>query len=101
MNQHSRAIPLVPENFAVPLEFKADLFRLEPLGPQHNERDHEKWMSSIEHIPSTPGYSGGSWPYPMSLENNLVDLERHAEDFVLRKGFTRSVLDGDEPEAAK
>ena len=32
----------------------------------------------------------------MSLEKNQVDLERHAEDFILRKGFTYSVLDGDE-----
>jgi hypothetical protein len=30
--------------------------RLEPLGPQHNQSDHAAWMSSIEHIRSTPGY---------------------------------------------
>lgn len=32
----------------------------------------------------------------MSLEKNLVDLKMHAEDFAVRKGFTYSVLDGDE-----
>ena len=69
---------------------------MEPLGPQHNERDHAAWMSSIEHIRSTPGFPSGDWPSPMSLERNLEDLDRHAADFAARKGFTYSVLDGDE-----
>jgi hypothetical protein len=32
----------------------------------------------------------------MTLEENLADLERHADDFVNRTGFTYSILDGDE-----
>ena len=32
----------------------------------------------------------------MSLEANLVDLDRHARDFANRTGFTYSVLDGDD-----
>ncbi len=32
----------------------------------------------------------------MSLEENLVDLERHARDFVDRTGFTYTVLDPDD-----
>jgi hypothetical protein len=32
----------------------------------------------------------------MSLERNLEDLRRHADDFTQRTGFTYSVLDGDE-----
>src|ERR1044072_9042437 len=52
-------------------------------------------MSSIEHSPSTPGYPDGKWPPPdgMSLERNLSDLERHADDFSQRRGFTFTVLD--------
>jgi hypothetical protein len=73
---------------------------LEPLGPQHNEADHAAWTSSIEHIRATPGYPDGDWPPidGMSLEANLADLRRHAEDFAARKGFTFTVLDrvGDE-----
>ena len=53
-------------------------------------------MSSIEHIRNTPGYPDGSWPRPMSLEENRADLIRHADDFVNRTGFTYSILDGDE-----
>ena len=84
----------VPVDFVVPADFDAPGFRLEPLGPEHNERDHEAWMSSIDHIHATPGFPDGSWPSPMSLERNLADLERHARDFADRKGFTYSILDG-------
>ena len=69
---------------------------MEPLGPEHNERDHEAWMSSIEHIRSTPGMEGWTWPTPMSLEDNHKDLVEHAQEFRDRVGFTYSILDGDE-----
>jgi hypothetical protein len=65
----------VPDGFDPPSGLETDLFRLEPLGPQHNERDYEAWSSSIEHIRASPGYGAGSrWPRPMSLEENLADL---------------------------
>jgi hypothetical protein len=88
--------PFVPEDFEVPSDLDGPGFRLEPLGPIHNERDHEAWMSSIDHIRSTPGFPDGSWPRPMSLSENLLDLERHARDYAEREGFTYSVLDGEE-----
>jgi len=88
---------LVPEEFDVPIEFEGPGFRLEPLGPQHNERDHEAWMSSIDHIQSTPGFLPPyDWPVPMSLKANLADLEGHARDFEARSGFTYSILEGDD-----
>ncbi|MFI1199984.1 N-acetyltransferase [Streptomyces sp. NPDC020883] len=73
-------------------------FRLEPLGPQHNEADHEAWMSSIEHIRATPGFRDRGWPPPagMSPADNLRDLQRHADDFAKRAGFTYTVLDNDD-----
>ena len=88
------SVCFVPDDFHVPPGLKTDHFRLEPLGPQHNERDHEAWMSSIEHIHETPGFPRGkrNWPSAMSLEENLADLERHAEDFAVRKGFTNLVM---------
>ena len=88
--------PFVPDDFEVPRELVTDRFRLEPLGPEHNERDHEAWMSSIDHIRATPGFPDGTWPTEMSTEQNLADLVRHAGDFAARTGFTYSVLDGDE-----
>ncbi|WP_028650285.1 hypothetical protein [Nocardioides halotolerans] len=86
----------VPAGFEPPTSLVTDRFRLEPLGPQHNEADHAAWMSSIEHIRSTPGYSESStWPprEGMTLEANLGDLRRHADDFERRAGFTFTVLD--------
>jgi hypothetical protein len=87
--------PFVPADFEPPTSLATDHFRLEPLGPQHNEADHRAWMSSIEHIRATPGFVGSSWPpvEGMTLEENLGDLERHADDFVRRSGFTFTVLD--------
>ena len=85
----------VPVDFEPPTSLATSQFRLEPLGPQHNEADHAAWMSSIEHIRSTPGYADSKWPPPsgMTLEENLSDLRRHADDFTRRAGFTFTVLD--------
>lgn len=82
----------VPSDFAVPVGLTAAEFRLEPLGPQHNGADYAAWTSSIGHIQATPGFAGKSWPHEMSLAENLRDLERHAQDFAGRRGFTYTVL---------
>jgi RimJ/RimL family protein N-acetyltransferase len=86
-------VTFVPDTFQPPLELAADDFLLEPLGPEHNEDDHEAWSSSIEHIRATPGFLDGRWPHAMTLEENRADLERHARDFAARSGFTYTVLD--------
>jgi hypothetical protein len=95
----SDEVPFVPDDFAVPRELATGAFRLEPLGPQHNEGDYRAWMSSIDHIRSTPGMEGRSWPRPeMTLADNLKDLQGHASDFANRKGFTYTVLTSDSDE---
>ena len=73
-------------------------FRLEPLGPHHNEADHAAWTSSIDHIRSTPGFArrewgDDDWPMPMSAEDNLRDLVRHADEFARGEAFAYTVLD--------
>ena len=85
----------VPADFDPPTYLVADRFRLEPLGPRHNDADHAAWTSSIDHIRTTPGYPDGNWPPSdgMPLEANLGDLRRHAADFTEGKGFTFTVLD--------
>jgi hypothetical protein len=88
--------PFVPADFAVPDGLATPLFRLEPLGPEHNERDYAAWTSSVDHIHASPGFEGSRWPHEMTLEENLRDLEGHARDFAERTGFTYSVLDGDD-----
>ena len=85
--------PFVPPGFVVPLVLEREQFRLEPLGPQHNDPDYEAWSSSVEHIRMTPGWEKSSWPDDRSLEDNLSDLQAHADDFENRAGFTYTVLD--------
>jgi hypothetical protein len=86
-------VPFVPDDFVVPLGRATEGFRLEPLGPQHNESDYEAWSSSVEHIHATPGWETSSWPDDRSIDDNLSDLQRHADDFAARSGFTYTVLD--------
>ncbi len=83
----------VPPAFDVPLGIKTSEFVLEPLGPEHNDRDYDAWTSSMEHIAATPGFPWGSWPREMTSDENRADLERHADDFRNRAGFTYTVLD--------
>jgi hypothetical protein len=82
----------VPADFAVPDGLVAEQFRLEPLGPRHNAADYAAWTASIGHIQATPGFAGKDWPHEMSPAENLRDLQRHAQDFAERRGFTYTVL---------
>ena len=41
----------------------------------------------------TSGWETSSWPDNRSLEDNLRDLQAHADDFENRAGFTYTVLD--------
>lgn len=86
-------VTFVPPDFVVPSSLETPLLRLEPLGPQHNEPDYAAWTSSIEHIRRTPGWADEKWPDGRSIEDNLRDLRRHADDYENRRGFTYTVLD--------
>ena len=86
-------MPFVPPDFAVPLELETPDFRLEPLGPEHNDDDYEAWSTSKEHIHATRGFEDSRWPDDRTLDDNLRDLRRHADDFAKREGFTYTVLD--------
>ena len=85
--------PFVPTAFVPPTGIATPQFVLEPLGPQHNDRDYAAWTSSSDHIHATPGFTESTWPHEMSLEENRGDLERHERDFSGRTGFTYTVLD--------
>jgi RimJ/RimL family protein N-acetyltransferase len=80
-------------DFVVPLRLETPQFRLEPLGPEHNDSDYDAWSSSVDHINATPGWPESSWPRDMTLEENRADLQRHADDFENRSGFTYTVLE--------
>ncbi|HST83608.1 MAG TPA: hypothetical protein VLL08_17890 [Kineosporiaceae bacterium] len=85
---------LVPEGFTIPPPLSTNEFRFEPLGSQHNDADHQAWTSSVDHIRRTPGFSGRGWPADfLTPDENRRDLERHANHFISRKGFTYAVID--------
>ncbi len=86
----------VPPEFEPPRGLSAPRFLLEPLGPEHNERDYAAWTSSTDHIRATPGFTESRWPHEMTLAENRADLERHQRDFAGRTGFTYTVLDPDD-----
>lgn len=82
--------------FTPPVALVADGFHLEVLGPEHNDRDHDAWMTSMDHIHATPGFEDHPWPHEMTAAENLADMNMHAQEFVDRTGFTYSILDGDQ-----
>ena len=86
----------VPDEFDPPVGLTTPQFRLEPLGPQHNEADYAAWTSSMQHIRATPGFATGSWPHKMTIDQNRDDLLRHQRDFQARSGFTYTVLGDDD-----
>jgi RimJ/RimL family protein N-acetyltransferase len=88
-----RVDEFVPRDFDVPRGLQTSRFVLEPLGPEHNEQDYDAWTSSMEHIRATPGYPDGRWPKEMTADENRADLQRHADDFRNRTGFTYTVLE--------
>jgi hypothetical protein len=85
----------VPAGFVPPEGLDVGAYHLEPLGPQHNDSDFAAWTSSIDHIRSTAGYEDSSWPHEMTIDDNRRDLQRHADDFAARRGFTYTVLGPD------
>lgn len=84
----------VPVDFAPPHELACSQFELRPLDVQYNESDLAAWTSSTSHINRTPGWESATWPPAdaTSIEANRLDLQRHAQDFADRAGFTYTVL---------
>ena len=81
----------VPADFAVPGGLTAGELRLEPLAPAQR-RGLRRMDGQHRPHPGDPGIRRDGWPHEMSLAENLRDLERHAQDFAGRRGFTYTVL---------
>jgi hypothetical protein len=88
------ARPIVPPTFAAPSGYATGVLRLELLGPQHNEADHAAWMSSIDHIRDTPGFSH-RWPPidGMTLAENRADLDSHMKRSAAGTDFAYTVIE--------
>jgi hypothetical protein len=85
-------MPLVPPDFEPPRCASLDGFTLEVLAPRHAAADFLAVKSSANDIRHVFGPEN-DWPSAdISFEQNLVDLERHAEQFERRDAFAYSML---------
>ncbi len=84
----------VQPSFVVPDTLETSQFRLRMLTVEDVEKDYEAVVESRELLQA---HFGGEWPREgFTLEENLRDLERHAQDFQQRKGFTFTMVTLDE-----
>ena len=84
----------VPDDFEIPALLETERFRLRMLSVDDVEKDYEAVIESREllHV-----MFGGPWPRPdFTSEENLVDLERHQQEFLERKAFAYTVVSLDE-----
>ncbi|MDH5495184.1 MAG: GNAT family N-acetyltransferase [Candidatus Bathyarchaeota archaeon] len=73
---------------------ETDRFRLRMLSVDDVEKDYEAVIESRELLQTM---FGGPWPRPgFTLEENLIDLERHQQEFLSRKAFAYTVISLDE-----
>jgi len=82
----------IPHDFPIPETIVFENYRLEKLSPEVAEIDYDAVMSSKERL-RTVFAEKTDWPEDnMSLEDNIIDLERHESEFILRKAFAYTVL---------
>lgn len=86
------AMTFLPADFVAPTPIATAEFRLELLGPEHNESDYAAWSSSIDFIRGLPGWATSSWPQPMTIEDNMRDLESHLARSQSGTDFAYTVL---------
>ena len=83
----------VPSSFEIPPVLETERFRLRMLSVDDVEKDYEAVIESRELLRS----GGSSWPRDgFTLEENLVDLERHQQEFLNREAFAYTVVSLDE-----
>jgi hypothetical protein len=85
-------MPLVHSSFVPPESANLDGFTLEVLGPRHAAADFLAVASSKEQIRHVFGPEN-DWPGAgITFEQNLADLERHADEFERRAAFAYAML---------
>lgn len=84
----------LPDDFKIPTLVETDLFRLRMLSIDDVEKDYEAVIESRELL---HGMFGSSWPRTgFTIEENLIDLENHQQEFLDRKAFAYTVVSLDE-----
>ena len=82
------------EAFEPPTSLETQRVLLEPLGPEHTERDFAALTGSAEHLRDTLRWDG--WPPDgFLIEQNREDLVRHREEFDAHEAYAYTVLEPD------
>ncbi len=88
----------IPDTFEAVIEIKEDKFTLRKLTPKDVEKDYKAVMSSKESLRKIFS-ANDSWPKDtMTIEENLIDLKWHEEEFNNRSSFSYTLLNPDESE---
>ena len=88
-------IPLVPDDFEVPLCLETERLRLRPLCASDAVKDYDAVMTSAERL-QTVFCPIESWPDGLTLEQNLKELAWHEIEFQKRRSFAYTVVRHDE-----
>jgi hypothetical protein len=82
--------PLVPADFKVPEKLETMEFRLRMLTVNDVVKDYDAVMTSGAHLKTV--YPGGTWPDGLTLEQNLIELGWHQNEFQRRRSFAYTVV---------
>jgi hypothetical protein len=83
-----------PDDFEIPSKLETEHFRLRMLSVDDVHKDYEAVMESQDLLHAM---FGGQWPRSgFTLEENLVDMKRHQQEFLDRKAFAYTVISLDE-----
>jgi RimJ/RimL family protein N-acetyltransferase len=85
-----------PDDAIVPQELRSDEFLIRPLRTTDLKLDYEALMSSKALLRQ---WSQSDWPSDnFSLEDDLIDLQRHEQEHLKRQSFTFTIFNLDESE---
>ncbi len=73
------------ENVSIPREVEVGPFVLTPLSPGYLDEDFTVVKESESVL---TGLFGDPWPKGLTLEDNLIDLRRHDEEFEAKQAFS-------------
>ncbi|MFW9827239.1 MAG: GNAT family N-acetyltransferase [Candidatus Thorarchaeota archaeon] len=84
----------IPDDFEIPALFETAQFRLRMLSVDDVEKDYDAVIESRKLLHAM---FGGPWPREgFTIEENLIDLDRHHREFLERKAFAYTVVSLDE-----
>ncbi|MCH9693450.1 MAG: GNAT family N-acetyltransferase [Gammaproteobacteria bacterium] len=86
--------PFVSSDFSVPKVLETAEFRLRMLTIDDVDKDYAAVMSSIDHLRNI--WPGSDWPDGLTIEQNLIDLDRHQMEFIERTAFAYTLVTLDE-----